>query len=75
MRPSGGMADAVDSKSTNGDIVGVQVPSRALHERFELRHLHRRNSANEQGRTKLELCFVQVWCNQFLIIQKKKAVA
>ena len=28
--PSGGMADAVDSKSTDSNIVGVQVPSRAL---------------------------------------------
>ena len=28
--PSGGMADAVDSKSTVGNYVGVQVPSRAL---------------------------------------------
>ena len=27
--PSGGMADAVDSKSTAGNGVGVQVPSRA----------------------------------------------
>ena len=27
--PSGGMADAVDSKSTDSNIVGVQVPSRA----------------------------------------------
>ena len=28
--PSGGMADAVDSKSTLGNEVGVQVPSRAM---------------------------------------------
>ena len=28
--PSGGMADAVDSKSTVGNYVGVQVPSRAV---------------------------------------------
>ena len=28
--PSGGMADAVDSKSTEVKLVGVQVPSRAV---------------------------------------------
>ena len=27
------MADAVDSKSTDGDIVGVQVPSRAINDK------------------------------------------
>ena len=36
--PSGGMADAVDSKSTDSNIVGVQVPSRALAR--QLRHIY-----------------------------------
>ena len=42
--PSGGMADAVDSKSTMGNHVGVQVPSRAkkprIYHEYEVFLLH-----------------------------------
>ena len=40
--PSGGMADAADSKSADRNIVGVRVPSRAgcRHEHAVLRREH-----------------------------------
>lgn len=33
------MADAVDSKSTGGDIVRVQVPSPALYKKYKVKRI------------------------------------